>query len=416
MVTRRAALLLGLSIFVVATAFVPDIAAQQPSQLSRLTGTITIESVPAGARILLNGEDVGKTPLRLEGVDPGLYSLRVTREGYRDREEWVRVAAGREEVLEVPLEAARGTLVVRSSLPGIEIRLGSRWIPADTHELPPGNYRFALRAPGYAEGIVPAAIRDGGETVISPELAPLTPSESSPADPVREAGGDAPSPPGWRGDALLLPVPAIGAVGRGGLFVAAGAGGSGGAGGAGAASLVSTMVGGYAPVLSRLTLGAAGVVATETGEERPRFGVRGSALLGPFAPARSVTVGVRLHATYAVPGEEDALSVGLPIILGPFGPGVVAGILPGVATAIDDPLESVPYPTVAGSVGIRRRIVEVTVGGRGDIPSEEDSSLRWESVVEGRVSPGDGNLSLMVAVEADEEREWWAFIGSGIAF
>jgi len=149
-----------------------------------------------------------------------------------------------------------------------------------------------------------------------------------------------------------------------------------------------------------LTLGAAGVVATETGEERPRFGVRGSALLGPFAPARSVTVGVRLHATYAVPGDEEALSVGLPIILGPFGPGLVAGILPGVATAIDDPLGSVPYP----------------VGGRGDIPSEEDSSLRWESVVEGRVSPGDGNLSLMVAVGANEERAWWAFIGSGIAF
>jgi len=59
------------------------------------TGSINIQSNPAGAEIYLDGSDTGNiTPYVMTDVEAGSHTLRLTYRHYKDREEAVRVNAG----------------------------------------------------------------------------------------------------------------------------------------------------------------------------------------------------------------------------------------------------------------------------------------------------------------------------------
>lgn len=423
-VSRGVALLLGMWMLALAAESAPNLAAQERRDDSCLTGSLVIESTPAGARIFLNGNEVGRTPLRLATLDPGLYALRLSLDGYRERNEWVRVSAGRETALQVPLVSARGTLVIPPTVPDMEIRLGSRWVPAGTHPLPPGRYRIPLRAPGYAETIVSATIEDGAETVVLPELIPGSPADESTDGhesslPTTDAAGSVAGPtdrPGssWQVGGILSLVPRVREAGRADLFVAAGSGGSG------SPSFVSTMVGASASVISRLTLGVAAVVATDPSAETPRFGGRGSLLVGPYSVAPPLTAGLSLSGGIDVPGGSDVAALGLPIVFGPVGPGISAGIIPAIETDVGDPMGADPSPAITLSAGIRRRRIEIFLGGHGTARSPDGSNgsngVWWAGHIEGRIIPDDGILTVLGTVQVDRDSRWWGFFGSGIAF
>jgi len=52
--------------------------------LQPLFATIEVRSFPQGARVFLDGQERGNTPLRLTGVTPGTHTLLLTKPGYRD--------------------------------------------------------------------------------------------------------------------------------------------------------------------------------------------------------------------------------------------------------------------------------------------------------------------------------------------
>ena len=58
------------------------------------TGTLAVESRPAGAAVTINGKPSGKTPLSIDALAPGEYRINMTLEGYRPFTTTVRVVAG----------------------------------------------------------------------------------------------------------------------------------------------------------------------------------------------------------------------------------------------------------------------------------------------------------------------------------
>jgi serine/threonine protein kinase len=68
-------------------------AAPAPAATAR-TGSLVVESRPTGAAVLLNGKPVGTTPLTLENLTPGDYSVRLQLAGHRPVTTTVRVVAG----------------------------------------------------------------------------------------------------------------------------------------------------------------------------------------------------------------------------------------------------------------------------------------------------------------------------------
>ena len=58
------------------------------------TGTLAVESRPAGAAVTINGKPSGSTPLTINDLAPGDYQIVMTMPGYRNFTTTVRVVAG----------------------------------------------------------------------------------------------------------------------------------------------------------------------------------------------------------------------------------------------------------------------------------------------------------------------------------
>jgi hypothetical protein len=56
--------------------------------------SLEVASRPAGARVLLDGREVGRTPLRLERIAPGRHTVRLELDGHRLWETTLTVTAG----------------------------------------------------------------------------------------------------------------------------------------------------------------------------------------------------------------------------------------------------------------------------------------------------------------------------------
>jgi serine/threonine protein kinase len=56
-------------------------AAPKPAPVAR-AGRITVRTTPAGARVLIDGKDVGKTPLTIPNLTNGAHTVRVIRDGF----------------------------------------------------------------------------------------------------------------------------------------------------------------------------------------------------------------------------------------------------------------------------------------------------------------------------------------------
>jgi hypothetical protein len=65
----------------------------EPAAVAR-TGRITVRTTPAGARVLVDGRDVGKTPLTIPNLARGTHTVRVMRDGYTSLDRRVSITAG----------------------------------------------------------------------------------------------------------------------------------------------------------------------------------------------------------------------------------------------------------------------------------------------------------------------------------
>ena len=89
--------------------------------LSSSSAILAISSVPAGARVLLNGTDKGQTPCRLEGIPAGESTLEISSEGYKSFTQKIKLSAGQDESVSATLKAIRAKLKIASAPTGAKI-------------------------------------------------------------------------------------------------------------------------------------------------------------------------------------------------------------------------------------------------------------------------------------------------------
>lgn len=71
------------------------------------TGTLVIESRPTGAAIVLNGRTIGKTPMTIDDLEPGTYTVQLQLANFRPVTTTVRVVAGARARAAASLESAQ---------------------------------------------------------------------------------------------------------------------------------------------------------------------------------------------------------------------------------------------------------------------------------------------------------------------
>ena len=145
----------------------PAVARTEAATPGAEAGRLLIRSTPAGARVVLDGRDVGETPLTVRGVARGTHTVRVVRDGYLADQRRVIVSAARPApslaiVLARPAAAAPSTsprpapsvaaLYVESRPAGASVFLDEKLIgttPLQIGEVAAGDHTVRLELDGY---------------------------------------------------------------------------------------------------------------------------------------------------------------------------------------------------------------------------------------------------------------------------
>ena len=132
-------------------------------------GRLLVRSTPAGARVVLDGRDVGETPLTVRNIARGAHTVRIARDGYvADQRRVVVSAASPAQSLTVALARARrageatsippgpgqsmAALNVESRPAGASVFLDGKLIgrtPLQVGEVAAGDHDVRLELDGY---------------------------------------------------------------------------------------------------------------------------------------------------------------------------------------------------------------------------------------------------------------------------
>lgn len=123
-------------------------------KLQPLPGLLTVASTPPGARVAIDGEVVGQTPLREWRIDAGHHRLQLQADRYLPLEQALQVP-GRSihQQLELALAPAWAEVSIDSDPPGAEILVDGEpaGITPAIVEVMEGEHQLILQLPGFAD-------------------------------------------------------------------------------------------------------------------------------------------------------------------------------------------------------------------------------------------------------------------------
>ena len=150
---------------------VEDRPLQLPVSLAPPVATLSVDTVPPGAEVALDGRPLGVTPLRGARVAPGGDRLlRLTRPGFHTVERHLALARDAQVNLgQLRLGPPRGRLVIHAP-PGTQVSIDGapRQPVSPTQPVPAGAHRAVLYAPYQYAAVAPFRVADGQEVVVAP--------------------------------------------------------------------------------------------------------------------------------------------------------------------------------------------------------------------------------------------------------
>jgi len=164
---------------------------------------ISVASTPAGARVLVDGHDVGLTPVTELMLGAGRYVIRVEHDGYKAVQTQVPVgaeSASRElsYALEPEVPSELGTLVLRVVPAGAALFVnGVKLAPSPGPlQLAPGNYKIEAHVTGFdsLSENVEVAPRGSHELEMTLKRSKSPVSAPAPPLPAAKAAEEAPAP------------------------------------------------------------------------------------------------------------------------------------------------------------------------------------------------------------------------------
>jgi len=112
---------------------------------------VIIDSNPGAARVFLDSEFKGETPLRVTGLEPGSYKLVLEKDGYNQMVQMIGIKDGKNEYF-YDLAWVTGKLRVESDPEGAEIYLDGKAMGKTNQVLPGiivGSHQLVLKLDGY---------------------------------------------------------------------------------------------------------------------------------------------------------------------------------------------------------------------------------------------------------------------------
>lgn len=148
-----------------------DLAAQVIRDIFNLSGTVELRSDPDGARISIDGQPAGTSPLTVE-LEVGPHEITAHLDGFDDATRSIRVLPGKRASATLPLTTRAATLTVHTT-PAAEadVLIDGQRVGKTGEAIPlaPGTYQLEVRGQGYADRTLSVTV-DSAE----PKLVSLT--------------------------------------------------------------------------------------------------------------------------------------------------------------------------------------------------------------------------------------------------
>jgi TolB-like protein len=144
--------------------------------LKALPGSLRLTSDPVGARVSVNGKEVGVAPTRLDTLPEGRYHVEFALGGFKQLQRDVEVKSGQQSEVKGVLEVLSGKVVVTSDPSGATVFLDDRRIgssPLAIENVSPGSHAVRLELPGRSVVRDVVQVKPGEEMAWSGSLDPL---------------------------------------------------------------------------------------------------------------------------------------------------------------------------------------------------------------------------------------------------
>ncbi|NJF25969.1 PEGA domain-containing protein [Thermococcus sp. Bubb.Bath] len=150
--------------------------------LEKPNGYLTLTSTPSNATVIIDGKDVGTTPLNKYELAPGDHTIVLTKEGYQNKTLTVTINPGKETNQSVTLTPLNGYLTLTSDPSGATVIIDGKNVgttPLNKYELAPGDHTIVLTKEGYQNKTLTVTINPGKETNQSVTLEKIQTTTSS---------------------------------------------------------------------------------------------------------------------------------------------------------------------------------------------------------------------------------------------
>lgn len=147
--------------------------------LKPVPASLVVVSVPPKARVYINNEFRGETPLTLDNLEPAPYRIRTEMPGYEPLFRNVELKPGRKITEEFRLEAMSGTVVITTEPPEVKVLLDGKQVgitarkpvdgdttsePLRIEQVAPGGHEIELNKKGYFPMKISVEVEKNKET------------------------------------------------------------------------------------------------------------------------------------------------------------------------------------------------------------------------------------------------------------
>lgn len=151
----------------------PDMIGEVKTELKPNFGSLSINSVPTGSVVMINGQVKGKTPYSIDRIKSDSYNIKVSKDLYHTYEENFIITDGSVNTRDISLTPAFGKLTVKTNPAGAKVRIDGQSrgaTPFELDELPSGNYHITLTKDLFQTIDLDIVIEDGKNLDLNPKL------------------------------------------------------------------------------------------------------------------------------------------------------------------------------------------------------------------------------------------------------
>ena len=128
-------------------------AKRNSASAAQLPATLVVYSLTEGARVEIDGKDVGTIPLDDDfAVEPGDHTIRLSKLGYAEHNDTFTAEPGGEVELEIDLIPVAGIVTIESNATGATVKVDGKVVgvtPFVDQEVKPGKVTLSVEAPGF---------------------------------------------------------------------------------------------------------------------------------------------------------------------------------------------------------------------------------------------------------------------------